>query len=71
MVASTANRCFESLRDAARELALADEYCRSSVGDEVVAAALRSVLDQLAVVTGKVFTDDILDRVFSRFCIGK
>jgi tRNA modification GTPase len=71
MVNSTANRCFESLQQAARELDEASAACQAAAGDEIVAAALRGALDQLAVVTGKVFTDDILDRVFSRFCIGK
>ncbi len=71
MVASTAHRCFESLEKAGQELQLAVQYCQSSQGDEIVASVLRLVLDHLSAVTGKVFTDDILDRVFSRFCIGK
>ncbi len=71
IVNSTSNRCFESLRAASSELGLASQYCLHDHGEEIVAASLRVVLDELAVVTGKVFTDDILDRVFSRFCIGK
>lgn len=71
MVVSTANRCLESLRQARDELRVAESCCQSGQGDEVIAMALRIVLDRLAVVIGKVFTDDILDRVFSRFCIGK
>ncbi len=71
IVASTAVRCFESLSRAREELTMAADYQRSGAGEEIVAAALRNVLDELAVTTGKVFTDDILDRVFSRFCIGK
>ncbi|MGI9519238.1 MAG: tRNA modification GTPase [Pirellulaceae bacterium] len=71
VIAATANRCLESLLRARDELRLAAGYQRSRAGEEVVAAALRTTLDELAVVTGKVFTDDILDRVFSRFCIGK
>ena len=71
VITSTANRCFESLSGALRELERASEYCLAGAGDEIVAAALRTALDELAIVTGKVFTDDILERVFSRFCIGK
>jgi tRNA modification GTPase len=40
-------------------------------GDELVAAELRLALDELAQVVGAVYTEDILDRIFSRFCIGK
>ena len=42
-----------------------------SAGDELVAAELRLALDELGKVVGAVYTDDLLDRVFSRFCIGK
>ena len=32
---------------------------------------IREVLDHLGRILGTVYTDDILDRIFSRFCIGK
>jgi tRNA modification GTPase len=38
---------------------------------EVVALELRAALDHLGEMTGTIYTDDLLDRVFSRFCIGK
>ncbi len=40
-------------------------------GDEVIAAELRNALHELGAVVGEVYTDDILDALFSRFCIGK
>ena len=40
-------------------------------GDELVAAELRLALHELGLVAGDVYTDDILDSLFSRFCIGK
>ncbi len=40
-------------------------------GEELVAAELHVVLDELGKVSGAVTTDDVLDRIFSRFCIGK
>ena len=41
-------------------------------GDEVLTAAqLREALEQIGTVTGAVTTDDLLDRIFSRFCLGK
>ena len=36
-----------------------------------MAAEIRVALAELANVVGAVYTDDILDRIFSRFCIGK
>ncbi len=38
---------------------------------ELVALELRGALAELGDLTGAVFTDDLLDRIFSRFCIGK
>lgn len=38
---------------------------------ELVAFELREALNDLGAVTGEISTDDILDRVFSTFCIGK
>jgi tRNA modification GTPase len=38
---------------------------------EIVSADLRAALEELGQLTGAVHTDDLLDRVFSRFCIGK
>jgi tRNA modification GTPase len=70
VVASTAVRCRDSLRRAAAALTDA----RRAAGerrDELVAASVRAALDELGQVVGAVYTDDILDRVFSRFCIGK
>ena len=40
-------------------------------GEELVAAEVRLALDELGKVSGAVTTDDVLDRIFSRFCIGK
>jgi tRNA modification GTPase len=38
---------------------------------EILALELRGALQQLGEMVGAVYTDDLLDRVFSRFCIGK
>ena len=40
-------------------------------GEELVALELRLAIDELGKVVGAVVTDDILDRIFQRFCIGK
>jgi tRNA modification GTPase len=69
-VASTSARCAGSLRDAERALAAAIVLTQSG-GEELIAAEIRSALDALGEVVGAVCADDILDRVFSQFCIGK
>ena len=70
VVAGTAIRCADSLRLAgqclqrARHVAMADQQ-------ELAAAEIRAALEELGKVVGAVYTDDVLDRVFSRFCVGK
>jgi tRNA modification GTPase len=70
-VASTVSRCHDSLRLASASLQRAGEAARQSMGNELVAAEVRVVLEELGKVVGSVYTEDILDRIFSRFCIGK
>jgi tRNA modification GTPase len=71
IVAATATRCRESLRLAREALIRAATIAATRGGEELIAAELRSALEDLGHVVGAVYTDDILDRIFSRFCIGK
>ncbi|MDR2441636.1 MAG: tRNA uridine-5-carboxymethylaminomethyl(34) synthesis GTPase MnmE [Planctomycetaceae bacterium] len=71
---STALRCRESVNKAVRLLEQALEMCDSqnSFFDEsILASQIRSVLETLGLIDGSVYTDKILDEIFSRFCIGK
>jgi tRNA modification GTPase len=38
---------------------------------EILALELRAALEELGALVGAIYTDDLLDRIFSRFCIGK
>lgn len=71
LIGSTAARCRESLTAAAGSLDEALSATKNFMGDEIVALELHQVLDHLGRILGTVFTDDILDRIFSKFCIGK
>ena len=71
VVAATSTRCRESLRLTTDSLERAEKVVRQGQGEELVAAEVRTALAELGKVVGAVYTDDILDRIFSRFCIGK
>jgi len=71
VVAGTAVRCGESLRMAAASLERARAAASAGLGEELIAAEVRIALNELGKVAGAVYTDDVLDRIFSRFCIGK
>ncbi len=71
VVPMTAVRCRESLLGAQSAIAEAALSVQERRGDEVTASELRIALDELGTVAGTVYTEDILDALFSRFCIGK
>lgn len=72
IVPSTAVRCQESLREANDALRRALALLDGALFDEVlVAAEIRVALDRIGLVVGAVHTEDLLDRIFSRFCVGK
>jgi tRNA modification GTPase len=56
---------------AAESLRRSLQSVREKVSKEFVAMDLRGAIDSLSEITGAVTTDDILERIFSQFCIGK
>lgn len=50
---------------------LALQALTSSEPLEIVSLYLRQATDQLGELTGAIVTEEVLDRIFSRFCIGK
>ena len=69
---STALRCQEALVGALDALDSALALMDSNANDDfLIAAELRAALEEIGLVTGRTHTDDLLDRIFSRFCIGK
>ena len=71
VVPITAARCQASLTNAIQAIAHAQEATLQSRGDEIIASEIRLALEEIGLVAGTVYTDDILDALFSRFCIGK
>jgi tRNA modification GTPase len=71
VLASTAGRCRQSVRLAETSLSRAAELVRVGGGNELVAVELRAALEEIGRVVGAVYTNDLLDRIFGTFCIGK
>ncbi len=71
VVGSTMSRCREHVGQVLLGLHAANDAAISSFGEEIIAAEIRHSLEQLGQIVGTVYTDDILDRIFGRFCIGK
>lgn len=70
-LATTAARSRDALDRCVDSLRAAKVSAEQHLGDELLSIELRGALDALGEICGAVHTDDILDRIFSRFCIGK
>ena len=60
-----------ALGRAAEEIEEGERAVRDDLGYEFAALNLREASEALGEVTGRVTSQDVLDRIFSRFCIGK
>jgi tRNA modification GTPase len=61
----------DTLSRAVQALGLAKGSFLKNMSFEFVALDLRVALDAVGEITGKVVTEDILNKIFSEFCIGK
>ncbi|MCE1273806.1 MAG: tRNA uridine-5-carboxymethylaminomethyl(34) synthesis GTPase MnmE [Chlorobiales bacterium] len=67
----TSLRHYEALRNAADALENARELIDHHADTELIAFELRSALDYVGEITGKVVNEEILNTIFAKFCIGK
>lgn len=61
----------EHIRRADEHIAEAIKAYETGLSCEFAAADVRNALDELGSIVGQVVTEDILDKIFSNFCIGK
>ena len=61
----------DALRRAGESLGQALESVQDRMAGELVSIDVRAAADALGEITGAITTDEILDRIFSEFCIGK
>jgi len=61
----------EALRQSGEHVSYGLDALSEGLGEEFAALDLREALDALGTVSGNVTSEDVLDEIFSRFCIGK
>jgi tRNA modification GTPase len=70
-LAPSLSRCRHHVDACLAHLRRAHDLVLEEEPAELLALELRGALDELGALVGAVYTDDLLDRIFSRFCIGK
>lgn len=61
----------DALRCALKSVASAIEAIEDNLSPELIAIELKEALDSIGEIIGEIITDDLLDKIFSQFCIGK
>jgi tRNA modification GTPase len=61
----------DALRRARAAAERAEEALRANLGLELAALDLRLAANAVGEIVGKTTTEDLLDSIFSQFCLGK
>jgi tRNA modification GTPase len=67
----TSARHHTALSEAAKALHMALTACRKGEPADIIAVDVQEALAQLGLIVGETSTEDLLDEIFSSFCIGK
>lgn len=67
----TNSRHFEALNNSYEALGRVLNGLQSGITGDFIAMDIRQSLHHLGLITGEIHTDDLLDSIFTRFCIGK
>ncbi len=70
-VVVTSARHRQVLEEARKALQNAREAITQQAPEEIIAVDLRMALDRLGEITGETTSEDVLNHIFSQFCIGK
>ncbi len=65
------SRHYESLLNTQESLIQVKSNLANNITGDFVAMDIRHALHHLGLITGEIHTDDLLDSIFSNFCIGK
>ncbi|BBJ28958.1 tRNA uridine-5-carboxymethylaminomethyl(34) synthesis GTPase MnmE [Athalassotoga saccharophila] len=61
---SLVKECLEEIKEASRNKEM-------GYTPDIIAINIRNAIEKIDLLTGRVYVDDLLDRIFSNFCVGK
>ena len=67
----SSTRHLHALKESLASIQQAKQGLESGMSGEIVVFELKSALENLGAITGKITNDEVLGAIFSKFCIGK
>ena len=67
----TNTRHYEALIQARQALLRARQAIQQNISAELVSKDLRATIQALSTIVGDISTQDVLNNIFSHFCVGK
>jgi tRNA modification GTPase len=67
----TSERHKKKMVDALKSFGRAGKGIKKDISPELIAFELNQAVNEIDEITGKIYNEEVLDRIFSRFCIGK
>ncbi len=67
----TSSRQQSHLRAASDSTARAKAQLSSGASGDMLSSDIRQIIEEIGAITGEITNEDILDQIFSKFCIGK
>ena len=71
MTIVTNSRHYDALNKSNEALQAVLTGLQGGITGDFIAMDIRQALNNLGTITGEIHTDDLLESIFSRFCIGK
>ncbi|WP_185855758.1 tRNA uridine-5-carboxymethylaminomethyl(34) synthesis GTPase MnmE [Blattabacterium cuenoti] len=67
----TQSRHYEVFKHSLKEISLAYKAFNKGFSEEIISIHIKQVLHYLGKITGEITSEEILNNIFSKFCIGK
>lgn len=59
------------IKNAINNVELSREAIKSNMPIDIISSSIRQILEDLGKITGETVTEDIINEIFSKFCLGK
>ena len=59
------------IKNAQKNVELSKNAIKNNMPIDIISSSIRQILEDLGEITGETVTEDIINEIFSKFCLGK